>query len=108
MSAGKSSAHDTEAKVRKFPARRIRAIPSLIRMLLPTRTATRDCCLRIVLSRTRRNCFDFVGFFFNRLIFLSRRSLLCSQGVSLADCEGVEFAKLVFLRSPDIALADLE
>lgn len=44
--------------MRQLAARRIFAIPSLIKMPLPTRTVANDCCLRILLSRPRRNCFE--------------------------------------------------
>src|SRR3984893_1254649 len=45
---GKSSAHDTEARMRKFAERRILASPSLSKMLFPTSIVAKDCRLRMV------------------------------------------------------------
>src|SRR5229473_3921677 len=47
----KSSAHDTEAKMRKFAERRILASPSLSKMLFPTSMAAKDCRLLMVTLR---------------------------------------------------------
>src|SRR5258706_11108589 len=44
----KSSAHDTEARMRKFAERRILASPSLSKMLFPTSIVAKDCRFRMV------------------------------------------------------------
>src|SRR5258708_38775806 len=48
---GKSSVHDTEAKMRKFAERRILASPSLSKMLFPTSMVAKDCRLLMVTLR---------------------------------------------------------
>ena len=48
--------------MRQFAARRILAIPSLIKTLLPMRTVAKDCCLRILLSQPLRSWFRPSGF----------------------------------------------
>ena len=55
MPGDKSSAHDTEARVRKFAAFRILAIPSLIRTLFPTMNVAKGCRLGILHSQPLRN-----------------------------------------------------
>lgn len=43
LSGSKSSAHDTEARIRKFAEHKILASPSLSKMLFPTSTIAKDC-----------------------------------------------------------------
>jgi hypothetical protein len=80
LPGGKSSAHDTEADVRQFAARRILAIPSLTKMLLPTRTVVKDFCLRILLSR-QTQLFELNDWLCTQSVFFSSRLAPSFKGV---------------------------